>query len=340
MASSPRPPIQSLQAGRALAALAVVALHASLSVGAFLDPLPHHVGAVLSYGYLGVDFFFVLSGFIIYYASAHRVGRPGWAGAYAESRLTRIYVPYLPVGLAVALGYVLIGGSPDGYQWNWLATATLLPGTGHPALSVAWTLQHELLFYALAGILLYSRKLLAGLIIWDVLILAAAIAGIGSETIWLNPINLEFSFGVFAAWLVTTGRLRTSLLLPLALGAAAILAFFAAGDRLHSAIFGLGIAALLVPLVHAELAAKVRVPAFLVLLGNASYAIYLVHNPLLSVLMRIAAKVQMDWASGLAFGFVASAVIGLVYHLCYEKPALKLARRLVRGRRFEAPATT
>ena len=68
--------LKCLQAGRALAALAVVAFHLST---AFSDPRygSHSIGqAFTRHGNLGVDFFFVLSGFIILNAHARDIGRP------------------------------------------------------------------------------------------------------------------------------------------------------------------------------------------------------------------------------------------------------------------------
>lgn len=59
--------IKSLQAGRFFAAMAVVLHHASVSVTAFVDQVPSRFEAIAEYGYLGVDFFFVLSGFIIHF---------------------------------------------------------------------------------------------------------------------------------------------------------------------------------------------------------------------------------------------------------------------------------
>ena len=68
--------LASLQAGRALAALAVVAFHLSIMMGEDRYGGVPVFGAATRYGYLGVDYFFVLSGFIIAHVHGRDIGRP------------------------------------------------------------------------------------------------------------------------------------------------------------------------------------------------------------------------------------------------------------------------
>src|SRR5215213_8938349 len=127
--------IQCLQAGRGLAALAVVLHHADHAGSSFGKE--HIYSPLLHLGYLGVDFFFVLSGFIIFHST---VGRGRSAADYAWARFRRVYLPYWPIGLAIGLLYVLFPAmSASERSWAWLPTLTLLPVSSMPALSVAWT---------------------------------------------------------------------------------------------------------------------------------------------------------------------------------------------------------
>ncbi|HYJ31172.1 MAG TPA: acyltransferase family protein [Allosphingosinicella sp.] len=257
--------LELLQAGRAVAALSVAVFHATLYT---------HAMPIEGFGFMGVHwgvhFFFLLSGFIIYHVNADRSFAPG---DYAFKRSVRIFIPYLPVGILAAFGWIAIGR-----DFSWLSTLFLVPGQA--ALGVAWTLQHEVMFYLLAGLFFMWGRPLTGAAIWAVLILlrnGISIPVNPFEQVALGFINLEFVAGMFLAAFVS---------LP-----------------------------------------DVKVGRALNLLGDASYAIYLAHLPLMGVLFRL--------GGGFWTMLALSVAAGLIYHLLFEKPAL----RWVRSSRFrERPA--
>lgn len=313
----------------------VVGHHAASSIVDFVGTLPHPVQTVLDYGYLGVDFFFVLSGFIIYYTTRERYS----PGQFAYRRLVRIFVPYLPVGLGLAALYVLLPSlSASDRSFSWLATLTLLPANAPPALSVAWTLQHELVFYALFCLFMAFRAVLSGMIIWSAAIIAAAPFDLPlALDIPLGLMNLEFGFGALAAWIVTRGVRPPSAFVVLAAGACVAAFAFVGGSREASVLIGAGIAFLMPSMCRAELDGRIRVSSAALFMGAASYAIYLVHNPALSVLARIAARLDMSPMAALLPLIAVSTACGIVYYWVYERSALRAARaveRSVLARRF------
>ncbi|WP_177174549.1 acyltransferase family protein [Loktanella fryxellensis] len=104
IATAPRH-IDSLTASRGIAALLVLAFHYS---GGFLPSLrPYEYTAFLSNGYLWVDFFFLLSGFVLAYVHADKF-RDGLQGqrvrAFVFGRFSRIY----PLHLTILIGYVIL----------------------------------------------------------------------------------------------------------------------------------------------------------------------------------------------------------------------------------------
>ncbi|RTL46510.1 MAG: acyltransferase [Burkholderiales bacterium] len=170
--SASREPLQALQALRGIAALAVVLMHFKEWMVKFSPGL----AAVAQYGYVGVDVFFLISGFIIFHATAAPESRQ--ALPFLIRRLCRVV---LPAWVAMAL-LVLI--KPP-YLIDLVRGLAFLPReTGHPPyfghgfLIVAWTLTYELLFYgvfALALATAWSRARRGG--VAAALLLAAMLAG-------------------------------------------------------------------------------------------------------------------------------------------------------------------
>jgi peptidoglycan/LPS O-acetylase OafA/YrhL len=323
-----------LQAGRAVAAFAVVLNHVAISSADFVGAVPGLLGEVMKRGFLGVDFFFVLSGFIIYYTSRWRAGPEASGLGFAGRRLVRIFVPYLPISLVLIAAYLALPGlSASGRDWGWAASLTLLPAADPPALGVAWTLQHELVFYLLFAALYFSGGLVVGCGYWVLGIVAVNVVGPELDrpmTFLFHPINLEFIFGMVAARVAVQGGIGNRLLAALSLSALLIFILLG-GKRDQSVVFGLAVAFALVPLVRMELAGKLRAGPGLVFFGGASYALYLIHDPLISLTSRVAARVPgLDtWVGAVALGVGCSAAAAAAYHVGFERPALARARRWI-----------
>ncbi len=247
--------IQSLQAGRGLAAFYVVLHHADLAAASFGASRAHV--AFFANGYLGVDFFFVLSGFIIYQST---VGWPRMASDYAVARFRRVYLPYLPIGIGIALLYAMDPGLSEGNRsWSWLPTLTLLPVSSETALSVAWTLKHEILFYSLFGCLYFCGILRAGMVVWGLAIAAATLSGFDGG-VPLALINLEFLMGVAVAVLYRAerGHVLWLLVAPIPIAVWIMLGM----QRDQSVLVGLGLAMGMLPIAQLEQKGCIKVPTF------------------------------------------------------------------------------
>lgn len=313
--------IAVLQAMRALAALAVLLHHAGGAAHKHGGPMP--LIGLTDLGRAGVDMFFVLSGFIILHAT---VGRRRSCRDYALARFRRIYLPYWPVGLMMAFfTFVLI--PIDGGVRGWLASVTLLP-VAQPALNVAWTLQHEVVFYAFVAFGLFCGYWRSGLILWIAAILFFWLSG-ASAPVGLQLIDSEFLMGVaaWAAW--KSGRLSilfaTSVafcLLALGLG---LIGPNIGIERSGPIAFASVFAAILPWLVIGEQAGSIRAPRFLSFLGDASYSIYLVHALPLLVLIRV--MTGSSWYPIFIVISFAGLAAGIAYHLLVERPLLSWSRR-------------
>jgi exopolysaccharide production protein ExoZ len=329
-----------LQVGRALAALTVIAGHAADQSLDRIEPFPEPLRTFLANGYLGVDFFFVLSGFIIYHTT---VGQPATAETvrrYAWARLTRIYLPYWPIGLAMVAVFTLLPGLVSGEtEWSWVASLTLLPAHEGPALVVAWTLQHEIVFYLIFGLGLALGRPLTVLMAWMAVILLSRLVlpwTDGTQTAWYQvlvaPINLEFGMGVAAAMWFRSRRAIPPAVLVLGLVVPFGLWLLLGSERSLSFLVGPSIAMAVAALTLRERAGGLRLPRVLVFLGDASYALYLIHNPLLSVVSRLPLG---SWLEMLIWGMAVSVAAGVLYHLLVERPLLRRVVRRAPSRRAQ-----
>jgi peptidoglycan/LPS O-acetylase OafA/YrhL len=336
-----------LEAGRGVAAILVVALHTwdhcAQAYGWF------GLGWLFGFGHAGVDFFFVLSGFIILHVHGGDIGRPARLPRFAERRLTRIYPLYWVVS-AFRLAAIALAGRPwPGYDAV-LPSATLAPTRVAPILEVAWTLQHEILFYALFAVLIAHRR--AGLAVfaaWLLLVLATATAPAAMARTapdwpaWdtlASFFSIEFFLGMAAAWFCA----RRAVPHPRALLLAGAVAFLAIGLAEDTALvadkadlthlgYGLAATAMVLGLVGAERAGRLAVPRPLAALGGASYAIYLTHLLTIGAVwqgLRAAglAALLPGWAAFLVL-VVASCVAGLAISVAVERPLIARLRRLL-----------
>ena len=306
---------------RAVAAIAVLLFHAASAAHKHGGPMP--LLGITRLGEAGVDMFFVLSGFIIMHAT---VGRGRSYRDYAFARFRRIFLPYWPVGLIMA--FVILGAMPDfGGLRSWMASVFLLP-VAQPALSVAWTLQHELVFYGFVAIGYYSGWWRIGLAVWAAAIVYFALSG-HRAPVGLQIIDSEFLMGIMAWFVWKDGRLPLISASSLILGVLAVsLLTFGQNIGIDRAVplgIAAGFAAILPWLVMGEQNGLIQTPKALNFLGDASYSIYLVHALPLLLLTQIMADSRW-YVLFPVIGF-AGLVAGIAYHLLVERRLLAWRRK-------------
>lgn len=324
----PLPKLGSLEVGRALAAMAVVAHHAGQASDAFTT---QKFGNRFEVGALGVDFFFILSGFIIYHVHGRDARTWEAARKFVEKRLRRIYVPYLPVTIALIAAYTLFPElSHAGRDWSILTSLTLIPTGSPPALSVAWTLSFEIMFYCFFLILFCTRYFWICVLAWTAAVVTVAWVGLADRLApptlqaFLDPIVLEFIAGMGAALLFSHLR-PSSWPIPMFIGICLTGIFFVAGN-LHRTWLGLALAPLVLGIALAEVRFHYRLPRAAMLLGTASYSVYLIHNPLQSIVARVF-RAANYWPLTFLASCLAAISVGICYHLLFEAPILRALSR-------------
>lgn len=347
--------LNSLQAGRAAAALAVLLYHITIQIQDRNGYM--FAGGAFMFGYTGIDFFFVLSGFIIYYAHARDIGQHSSLPHYAARRFIRIYPFYWVIFGVVLLSMVVApgaAGSEGSGPAYLIKSALLIPQPIAPLITPAWTLSYEVLFYVLFGVGLWFgwRTAVAGALVWGALIVLFAPAlfpGIrapfqGSPAVfWLNFLfsdhNMEFLLGCVAAALVVRRTLHTRWLqAALIIGLLWLVGWAIYVDLYgpsavasYGATFGVASFLIVLGLAGLELGRPTPLPGGIVFLGDASYSIYLIQGILLSLFFLLIGRTGLGailhpfWIACLGIAFVL--VGGSVCYVFVERPLLKTLQR-------------
>jgi peptidoglycan/LPS O-acetylase OafA/YrhL len=275
-------------------------------------------------GAIGVDIFFVISGFIMVYISRDKFGSPGCARSFIANRLRRI-VPLcwvyltLTILVAVAAGETFTAGT---VLRSYLLFPTFNPdGLVMPILTQAWTLEYELFFYITfaAWIMFGSWKktpLFLALFLGSVVALAQYSHGTSALTHFASQsIMLEFAYGAAAGWLASTGRMPNRRIGMMLMGMSAFMLirpslFFHHGEP---RMVSWGIPAF--QLVLGALAAdNGKTGTVLMKIGDWSYSIYLAHILVIRGLMAvIKGLVYVSVIGDMAIVCILAACIGVGY---------------------------
>jgi exopolysaccharide production protein ExoZ len=317
----------SIQYLRGLAATAVVVFHATTGSLAPAGVQGFELGAH------GVDIFFVISGFIMFTAARNESVVRFWT-----VRVIRIYPLYWMALFATILfnqltaNYGLSGREVLASVLLWPMYSFGHPDKIWPILVPGWTLTYELLFYAIFSIGLLARRVVA---VPVAMLLLLVVAGqlthphAAPLVVATSPLLTEFVIGLLLGVLVH----RRALTLPLLLivwGVAAAACWYAGFGRalIMTNAGGIVAAALLAePLI-------VRSQSqFLKLLGDASYAIYLVHIIVIGMTDHFLLDVIARQGVAVRWGIVAVTIVlatlaGILVHILIERPMLKRLRPL------------
>jgi exopolysaccharide production protein ExoZ len=344
------PRLNLLEVARGVAACGVLAHHLDL-----LLQEPRYLGrqvwsGLLFPGYHGVDFFFVLSGFIITYAHWSDIGKTGRLRTYAARRVTRIVPAYWIVTTLLVAVYLLFPylGKPHQHDyWNIAASYLLLPVSQPPVLGVAWTLRYEAVFYLAFALVIWRPRFtfpLCGL--WLLGALVAHEPRVQQVSVW-SLHNAQFILGMLACiWVKrydTKHPVRVAafgcLLLIVLYGLEAMFAphFVGEGiayryrDSLDTICYGLASAIAIVGLARMDLNGHAaRLPWGMNTLGAASYSIYLTHGALLSFIATGLFRFQLTpylGLSGTMFTMALGALIGgVLFWRWVESPLHKRFR--------------
>jgi len=310
--------LRSIQVLRAVAAISVLILHATMKNGPTFE-----LGAA------GVDLFFVISGFIM-----ATVASTGTASDFLRRRFLRIY----PIWWVAVFARLILVNHTDVTAPRLLASVTLWPVWGDyvvPVPPLGWTLSFEMLFYLGLTLALLTRPLFP-LAIFGLCLLGSTVSEAPVFDFIGSPMVFEFLFGFSIAKLPHVNRFGI-LLIALGVGALAVAPLHADNARvlamdaqlapLRVFFWGLPCALIMYGAVSLETHFRDAGWNIAVLLGDASYSIYLFH------LIPIATLDVAWWLSA-----ILAIVFGLLAYLAIERPLLLLARSWTRTRSAQTRA--
>jgi exopolysaccharide production protein ExoZ len=117
----------------------------------------------------GVDYFFVLTGFLISFIYGERIGTRQKVGRYVTNRFIRIYPFYWLITLIILPVYFLVPSFGNGFETHkdaLIKSLVLIPQEHGPILPVAWSLSYFFLFYGMFLLLMaLERKAAYGVIL-------------------------------------------------------------------------------------------------------------------------------------------------------------------------------
>ena len=350
----------SLQYLRGIASLLVVLYHAR---GELNDAYAQtDLGNLLfSNGYIGVDLFFMISGFVIMLSTEKDSSSVG----FIIKRFFRIY----PLYFACLIFFMYIFNKPmDGNFFKALFFINLnlashAPWFGYTLVYTAWTLMFEVIFYIIFTIAMsiswrYRALICSSIIITTVITLnyfynngfrvsgydAISLPANASDIMLIarvlsSPMFYEFITGMFIYWLyshIKPSILTSQLTKPLLISSVMVsLLFFFSGYNGGHGLFNCGIfaAILLTSLVIYEKCHSIKHYKSLIFLGDISYSLYLVH-PLVLVMLSSGVLVTTAYSphkgfSNLYFILIICLFASTILYNLIEKRFVLLARRII-----------
>mgnify|MGYP001491162985 CR=1 FL=1 len=193
-------------------------------------------------------------------------------------------------------------------------------------------LVHELIFYVIFSLWFVSRRFFWGVMaVWGGGSVGVYVGEVEIDRFaryFLSPLNLYFLLGVGIFMLPRRVAVPAKLAMLAAIAGVGIVLMQAMTDAPARIWVAAGFG-LIVMAAASPLGRSTGVWRGFLSLGAASYAIYLVHNPVLSIAVRAvrAASPGIGPWTGLVVISVVALVAGLAYWRLYERPALRIVRQ-------------
>jgi exopolysaccharide production protein ExoZ len=352
----------NIQILRAVAALVVVIYHLGVEATKICDATKQACAYDTTVGLNGIALFFMISGFIMVAISWDDFAKSGAAMGFLRRRLERIVPVYWIVTTLAVAGVMIVpsllnvpvmdaGYILSSYLFWPMARVN---GLVRPIANLGWTLDLEMMFYLVFTLALFWRRwagmifAIAILLILSILQIAGLFTADGNWpsvalNFWGDPIILNFIVGMLAAVIYQQGFRLAGRYALLLLGVAIIgLAGFRFGlENYSSALVENGLQNRLLGLVFAlplfiagvfgpQMDTTKAFWRWAVIVGDASYSIYLLHPFVLRPVAKLWSIVVGSHLPPLLF-IVVGAPLALAVSFCFyafvERPFVNYFHR-------------
>lgn len=358
--------LEWIQALRGIAALGVVVVHSRFILEG--SPAGKAVADnVMLPMAMGVDLFFLISGFLMVLTTESFDGSRTYAWQFLAKRIARVWPIYALVSLVVIpLEHHGLHGFREPQLWVSLIEGVFFvphdpvasPMYFNMLVDVAWTLCFEFYFYLVfAGSMLFGRYRYLAMAIWFGATLVASPLLRGAHDIYafsqppvlwsryanlaVNPIIWDFVFGMLAAWVYKSRILVRSpafiyVAMAVIVGGLAVSWTDLGMSNFHGpAGWGTPLAVIFVGIVLLSKLGEIRVPSWSIWLGSASYSLYLTHLYVFGLTQRLLSHTSISGETALPLLFVfrpilAVAVAGALYKYVENPTSLWLRNLLLR----------
>lgn len=341
---------KGVQALRGLAALSVMLFHFRWNLNQVQPPLGDQL---FGWGAIGVDLFFLISGFVITLSASRTPGGIRGAMSFLKKRAIRI----LPAYYFWLLITFLLCGAMSIFHYadkkeNLISALLFMPIYPDHApffvddsgnYGIRWTLNYELYFYLILGAMITfkARWLWVGLYFLSTLVLLPIILT-GSLTLnvsgyvtqsavlglIINPMIYLFLVGVLIGLILPYLSNLSSKVMTFFAGFAFIICvyFFSRGEFTGHGLYSSGwiLALLMLFVILSENTIGKFIPRSLIRLGDISYSLYLVHTLVNNGLVGRFQKLglQPGWAM-FALSILISLTLAVISWRCIELPFQK-----------------
>ncbi len=321
----------SLQVIRALSAILIVGHHVALYIN---DSSLSMLNKIFFKGWVGVDVFFVLSGFLLYYTSYKKIGQKDQCMEFLFKRLSRIYPVYWIVLTAVLIIW------PSYFGGNFrimdiIKSYLLVPQEQLPILGVTWFLSYIVFSYLIFAILIYFNKKISYTLIfaWVLGVLLNSFGVINTTNFYVDFIFSNHFIEIIAGCLIAFMFIKKPVKKPIfaiLIGCIIFLLVFyriIGGAILRNStesmfLFSLAVGLIILGCASYEFSHDITFPKSVLAIGDASYAIYLTHFNILAFTDILNKKLGFHSIAEFLYHTIILILLGIVFYYRVEKPVI------------------